>query len=174
MRKGFVREEWNSNDSNNNGKKEFVKKEWDSSDRNEIRKRTAADRIRASTAAFKQKLAESRAAARAERAYKKSPEGRAATIKQLRQEYAYESAKQKLAKVKSVRRKQQMDSLGLFGMGGGMDAGFGGKNQGIGMPKQNWSGMDSMFGMGGQQSARVSRPRAARPQKSGFDELFGF
>lgn len=169
--KNFVREEWDSSKKANG----FVRKEWDSSDRSSIQKRTAADRIRAQAAAFKQNLAERRAAVKAQRAYAKSPQGKAAAIRQIRQDYALESAKYRLAKAKSQRRSQQLKSFGL-GNTGGLGSGSLGTSMGMGgmmSGQPSYSGFDSMFGFGSQQTPRKTK-RMMQPKKSGFDEMFGF
>lgn len=166
----FLSRDWDS--SNDDSKR--VTKDWESSD---IKKRTAADRIRESARQaktnFTNKVKLAREEAREAKAYKRSPEGREmayknrqASLKELKQQYQYESTKTKLAKVKGQRRKAQLDSLGMMGMGnqGGFSLGGGG------FGKPSYTGFDSMFGFGGEQ--RTSKKTSYR--KSGFDEMFGF
>ncbi len=163
----FIKKTWDSAENN-----DYVKKEWDSSEQSEIKKRTAADRIRESAKQartnFTNKVRVARAEARDRRAYARSPEGKAAALKEIKQQYQYESAKYKLSKVRGQRRKAQLDSLGMFGMGGGGGSmGLGG-NMGLGKP--SYTGFDSMFGFGGAEKMT----RMSKPKKSGFDEMFGF
>lgn len=159
-----VTEDW---DSSNQPKKEFVSKDWDSS---EIKRRTAGDRIREQTSKIKQQIGEARQRAKERRAYEKSPEGKAAKIKTMRQEYALESARYKLSKVKSQRRQQQIKSLGLNGSNLGNDL-MGSKLMGGGgAVKMPTSGFDSMFGFGGGEK----QSRSIKQKKSGLDEMFGF
>jgi dynactin complex subunit len=160
-----VSEDWKSSDD----KKDFVKEEWNSDN---VSKRTAADRIRqgASQARmnFAKKLNEARTAQKAKREYERSPAGHAAKLSALKQQYQYESARMKLSKVKSQRRKAQLESLGMFSTNQkSSDMGMGIGSYG----KPSYSGFDSMFGFGG---GSMKTTRMKTPKKSGFDEMFGF
>lgn len=165
----FLSKDWDS--SNDDSRR--VTKEWESSD---IKKRTAADRIRESASQaktnFTNKVKLARQEAREAKAYRKSPEGREqayknrqASLKELKQQYQYESTKTKIAKARGQRRKAQLDSLGMFGNQGGLGIPGGG-----GLAKPSYTGFDSMFGFGSE--TRSARKTAYR--KSGFDEMFGF
>jgi dynactin complex subunit len=159
---GFIKKTWDSSDRSK------VTKEWDSSD---VRRRTAADKIRESAKQartnFTNKVRIAQQEARERRAYAKSPEGRAAALKEIKQQYQYESARNKLAKVNNQRRKQQLDSLGIFGNASQSNMGLGN----IGLSKPSYTGFDSMFGFGGSE---MKSSRMVKNKKSGFDELFGF
>lgn len=160
----------NSNPNN------YVKEDWDSQKIDAVQKRTATDIIREKAAAAKTNFANKVREARRERsermAYERSPQGRQAAIKKVQQEYQYESARTKLAKVKSQRRQAAMKGFGLGS--GGMGSGLGSSGLGMGPPsRMPTQGFDSMFGFGsgGYSTGRRSK---RMPRKSGFDEMFGF
>lgn len=112
------------------------------------------------------------AEARAQRAYKKSPEGREEQLREINQELAIEQAKTKRFIAKSARRKAQVQQvsdvtgLNLLGVNdanlgmqkgilnepdsyGGFDSMFGPDSMKPSMKESSWGGMNDMLGFGG-------------------------